>query len=297
MKTLSHRQAVVLMVLCTLMWSIAGVVTRQLESARSFEVTFWRSAFTAIALIPLLAWLRGPMPLWRTVRAGGRALWLSAACWCAMFTAFMVAVTLTTVANVLVTLALAPLMTALMARFVLKHRLPPRTWGAIVVAGIGIAWMYGADVVGGEARHLIGVVIALVVPLAAATNWTLLQHLARRGAAAVAQDMLPAVLLGAVLSSVLTLLPALPLAASQTDIAWLGLLAVVQLAIPCLLAVIVARTLSAPECSLIALLEVVFGVTWAWIGGGESPSAAVLGGGLLVVGALAANEALALRTR
>ena len=75
----------------------------------------------------------------------------------------------------------------------------------------------------------------------------------------------------------------------------LALLGVVQLAIPCLMAVAVARVLSAPEISLLGLLEVVFGVAWAWLGAGEAPSAAVLGGGLLVLAALAGNEAMALR--
>ena len=47
--------------------------------------------------------------------------------------------------------------------------------------------------------------------------------------------------------------------------------------------------------SLLGLLEVVFGVLWVWLGTEEAPSMAVLGGGALVLGALAANEALALR--
>ena len=49
---LSHTQAVFLMVAVTLMWSIAGVVSRQLESAARFEVTFWRSAFTFVSTEP-----------------------------------------------------------------------------------------------------------------------------------------------------------------------------------------------------------------------------------------------------
>jgi drug/metabolite transporter (DMT)-like permease len=56
-----------------------------------------------------------------------------------------------------------------------------------------------------------------------------------------------------------------------------------------------SRALSAPEAALLALLEVVFGVLWAWWGADEAPSIAVLGGGLLVVGALAGNELLSLR--
>ena len=131
------------MVAATLMWSIAGVVTRHLEAARSFEVTFWRSAFAALCMALLLWWLRGAAPLWRVLRQGGLTLWISGACWCVMFTAFMLALTLTSVANVLITMALGPLFTALLSRVVLRHALPWRTWVAIAMAGAGITWMYG----------------------------------------------------------------------------------------------------------------------------------------------------------
>ena len=294
---LTHSRAVWLMVLVALMWSIAGVVTRQLDSARSFEVTFWRSAFNSLALLALLSWQRGPAALWHSLRTGGRALWISGVCWCVMFTAFMVAVTLTTVANVLITMSIAPLLTALMSRLWLGHRLATRTWGAIVVAGIGIAWMYGREVSGSDPRHLLGTAVALAVPVAAAVNWTLLQQLKGRthSAAGAGCDMLPAVLVGALLSAAVTFPLAVPFAASAFDLGWLAMLGVVQLAIPCLLAVMVAQVLNAPEISLLGLLEVVFGVVWAWLGAGEQPSAAVIGGGLLVLGALAANETLALR--
>jgi hypothetical protein len=97
-----------------------------------------------------------------------------------MFTAFMLALTLTSVANVLVTMSIGPLFTALASRFVLGHRLATRTWGAIALAGLGIAWMYGHEVSAGDPRHLLGTLVALAVPLAAATNWTLLQHLSGR---------------------------------------------------------------------------------------------------------------------
>jgi drug/metabolite transporter (DMT)-like permease len=289
---MSHRQAVVTMIAVTLMWSIAGIVTRHLEAARSFEVTFWRSAFCALALVPLLVWHMGASRLRQVLRRGGRMLWLSAACWCVMFTAYMLALTLTTVANVLITLSLAPLFTALASRLALGHRLPRRTAVAIVVAGAGIAWMYGHQVGGGQARHLLGTAVALAVPLAAAVNWTLLQH--RRDAPG-ARELLPAVLLGALLSAALVLPAAWPFAASAHDLGLLALLGTLQLAVPCLLAVAVARVLSAPEASLLALLEVVFGVAWVWLGAGEAPGTAALGGGLLVLGALGANEALALR--
>ena len=87
------------------------------------------------------------------------------------------------------------------------------------------------------------------------------------------------------------------LRASGHDLALLGLLGVVQLAIPCLLAVWLARVLPGPEIALLALLEVIFGVAWAWLGAGEAPGSAALTGGTLVIAALVGNELLALRTR
>ena len=288
---MTHGRAVVTMIVVTLMWSIAGVVTRHLEVARSFEVTFWRSAFTVLALAVLLPAIRGRATLLRSLRDGGRTLWISGACWCVMFTAFMVAITLTSVANVLVTMAIAPLLTALISRVLLGHRLAARTWAAIAIAGIGIAWMYASEVSGADAKQLLGTLVALAVPIAAAVNWVVIQHTRSRADI----DLLPAVLIGAGISALLTLPFSLPFAASAHDLGLLALLGVVQLAIPCLMAVAAARHLSAPEASLLALLEVIFGVAWAWLGAGETPAAHVLGGGALVLGALAANEALALR--
>jgi drug/metabolite transporter (DMT)-like permease len=290
---MSHRRAVALMIVVTLMWSIAGVVTRHLEAARSFEVTFWRSLFNAVALAVMLVALRGAGPLWRSIRGGGRTLWISGLCWSVMYTAFMVAITLTTVANVLVTMATAPLITALLARVALGHRLAWRTWAAIFAAALGIGWMYAQEVSGAEPRHLLGTAVALGVPLASALNWTVLQHSSRREGAP--QDLLPAVLIGAVLSAAVTLPLSVPFAASAHDMGLLALLGVVQLAVPCLLVVTIARVLPAPEVALLALLEVIFGVLWAWWGAGEAPSAAVLGGGSLVLGALVANEMLGLK--
>ncbi|MBC7958053.1 MAG: DMT family transporter [Cytophagales bacterium] len=297
---MTHGRAVALMVLCTLLWSIAGVVVRHLDSARSFEVTFWRSAFNALALAVALYWMRGPA-LWRNLLRSPWPLWVSGACWTVMFTAFMVAVTLTTVANVLITMALGPLITALFSRIFLKNRLAWRTWAAIGVAGAGIAWMFGQGASGGS---LLGTAVALAVPVAAAINWTVLQHV-NHGVgdttedttedATDAQDMLPAVLIGAVFSSLLTLPLAYPFQATAHDVSWLALLGIVQLAIPCLLVVQLSRVLPAPELSLLGLLEVIFGVLWAWWFAGEQPGSTALSGGALVIGALIANELVALR--
>jgi drug/metabolite transporter (DMT)-like permease len=291
---LTHSKAVLLMIAITLMWSIAGVVTRHLESAKSFEVTFWRSFFTLLSLLVILPLFQG-REVFTRIRRAGRFLWLSGVCWSIMFTAFMLALTMTSVANVLVTMALGPFLTALIARVFIGHRIAPRTWVAIAVAGVGIAWMHGSQVnLGGGAAQFAGTLVALLVPMAAAVNWTVVQRSQAHGEKI---DLVPAVLVGAAISSLLTLPLAFPFAATPHDIGLLALLGLVQLAIPCVLSVVCARVLKAPEMALLALLEIIFGIILAWVGAGEVPAATVLTGGMLVIGALVINELMGWRQR
>ena len=85
-------------------------------------------------------------------------------------------------------------------------------------------------------------------------------------------------------------LPALPMAFVLILLGiegwWLAGLGVWQLAVPCVLAVVCARVLKPTEVSMLALLEVLFGIVLAWLGAGEVPSPAVWQGGALVLGAL-----------
>lgn len=282
---LSHNRAVAGMLVVTLMWSTAGVVTRYLDAARSFEVTFWRALFTAVALLLILPLLKGKR-VFANIRYAGTAFWISGVCWSVMFTAFMVALTMTSVANVLITLSLGPLFTAVIARCFIGYHIPVRTWIAIVVAGAGIAYMYGAQLASGQ---LAGTLVALCVPIAGATNWTVTQRAHAQGSNV---DLVPALFVGAILSSVVTLPLAWPLQATGHDLGLLAFLGVFQLAVPCVLSVMCASVLKAPELSLLALLEVVFGIVLAWVGANEVPTPSVVMGGSLVVGALLVNELL-----
>ena len=288
---LRHAQAVALMVGVTAMWSVAGVVTRHLEQARSFEVTFWRSFFTLLSLLLILPLWQG-RGVWSRMPWRSPYFWLSGVCWSVMFTAFMLALTLTAVANVLVTMALGPLFTALITRLFLGHQLPQRTWWAIVLAGVGIGWMYGSQLRLGEPHFLMGSLVALCVPIAGSVQWTLVQKSHAEG---LDLDLVPSVLLGALISTVSTLPMAWPFQASWHDVGLLAGLGVFQLAIPCALSVLCARVLKAPEVALLALLEIVFGIALAWLGANEAPQPNVLFGGVLVLSALLLNEWLGWR--
>jgi drug/metabolite transporter (DMT)-like permease len=94
---------------------------------------------------------------------------------------------------------------------------------------------------------------------------------------------------------VMTLPLALPMQSSAQDLTWLFVLGLAQLAVPCVLAVIAARTLRAAQISLLSQLEVLFGISLAWWLAGEVPAPNVLTGGVLVLGALVVNSWLDLR--
>ena len=186
------------MVAATAMWSIAGVVTRMLESVQSFELTFWRSLFTAICLFIFLRVLQGPGVLRRLLQSP-KQLWLSGVCWSVMFTAFMVALTLASVAEVLVTMSVGPLLTALVARIFYKQTIQLTTWLAIGIAGAGMFWMYAqpASATSSYPNFLAGLswgtLIGFLVPTAAAVNWCVVQEAQKTGDSL---DLLPAVLVG-----------------------------------------------------------------------------------------------------
>lgn len=285
----SHQRAILLMIIAPTLWSIAGVFTRHLDAARGFEVTFWRSFFSGIFVGTALIYQQGLGNAIGTVRAAGRYGILSGLMWSVMFVCFMIALTKTTVANTLIVMSVSPLLTAFLAWMILRQHIPQRTWIAIAGAFVGILWMFVSSLseVGGP--HLAGMLIAGAVPVAAAINFVTIKR------AGHGVDLIPAVLMGSVFSAALMLPLAWPLQASLHDIGILAILGFFQLGLPCMLMVRAMKSLSAPEVSLLALLEVLLGPLWTWLGAGEVPTQETLLGGAVVMGALMFNELAAMR--
>jgi len=278
-----HRRAILTMVLATFLWSIAGVFTRHLDGAKSFEVTFWRSLFCALTLVAWFIYTRGAAGSLTYVRASGRPGLISGLCWAVMFTCFMIALTLTSTANTLIVNALSPLFATILAWGVLKTPIATRTWLAIAAAFAGMVIMFASQAQASGAA-LFGMAVAFGVPVASAVNIVTL----KRSGAHV--DLAPAVLLGALVSCAITLPLSLPFVASGKDVLLLAILGVFQLGIPCVMMVRASAHLSAPEVALLGLLEVLMGPLWSWLGAGETPATSTLIGGAIVLAALVANE-------
>lgn len=284
----AHRRAVILMCIAATLWSVAGVVTRQLQAAHGFEVTFWRSVFAGLFVaVALLIQQRGKAVA--SVKAIGRLGLVSGLMWCVMFCCFMIALTLTTVANTLIVMSVSPLLTAFLAWLILHQRIAGRTWLAIAAAFGGMVWMFAGSLQQIDSRQLLGMTIAMGIPIAASINVVALKK------AGHGVDLIPAVLLGAVFSAILMLPLMWPSHISLHDLLLLAILGFFQLGFPCMLMVQASKTLSAPEIGLLGLLEVLLGPIWAWLGAGEVPAQATLVGGAIVLAALVANELAALR--
>ena len=280
---LTHRRALLLMICAAVLWSIAGVFTRHLDEVRGFEITFWRSLFTAIFVAATLFWQQNTK-VFSIIRNVGAIGVLCGLFWGIMFSCFMMALTMTTVANTMVVDSIVPFLTVILAWVFLKQRTPLRTWIAIMLASLGIVWMFAGSLAEFGNTHLAGMAVALMVPIAAASNFVILKKVGH------AMDLIPTVFLGAVFSACLMLPLALPLQASLHDIGMMAILGVFQLGLPCMLLVKASRSLTAPESSLIAMLEIVRAPLWTWLGAGEVPSQATLIGGAFVLAALMWNE-------
>ena len=193
----AHRRAIILMIIAPALWSTAGVVTRhlspELQAGGRFEITFWRSLFAAIFVGGYLVLIQRDLA--GSLRRAGVAGLMSGCMWATMFTAFMLALTLTSTANTLIVLAIAPLVTALLARAVLHAPISLRTWAAILIAMAGIGAMFAGSLRIESSASVLGMVIALGAPLASAVNVVILK---KRGQSV---DLVPAVFLGGIISA------------------------------------------------------------------------------------------------
>ena len=271
------------MIVAAICWSSGGYLVRQLSIVNAWEIVFWRSLFMSVFVAGVLLVMHGRrMPA--AVRAVGIPGLLSGLLLSATFFLFIGSLTRTTVANTFVLMSVTPLFAALAGWFVLRERVPLRTWLAMAIALAGILVMVGGGIEAGETT---GNLMALGVSVCFAAQLTVL----RKFHATV--DMLPQVMIAGLWSLLPAFVVSAPFSANRADLAILVVMGCVQLGVGCLLATAASRALSASELSLLALLEPILGPLWVWVLMGEDPGIPALAGGAIVLCAVLANEAVA----
>ncbi len=276
----SHESSAALGVLFAIgaatVFSTAGVIVRHIDLP-SWDIAFWRSLLLVVTILPLLLWQ------WRTVwadtRNAGRALFLSALTMAGSAIAFILALGLAPVANVLIVFGATPFITALLARLFLHEPLHLHTLVTMVVATGGLALSVAGSLKGGAA---VGMAVAFIVVLCMSANYVIVRH--RRDV-----GMAPALALAGVISAAAAFPFASPIRLDAEQVPWLLALGPGQLAGGLLLYMASLKRIPAGRAALLGLIELVLGPLWVWLVYGERPGDLTLAGGAIVIGAAAAN--------
>jgi len=257
-------------------FSTAGVIVRHI-GLPAWDVSFWRSAFLVVTVLPLLFWQR--RGVLADMRNAGSSLLLSAVFLAGSFVAFILALGLAPVANVLLMFGATPFATALLARLFLDEPLHRHTIAAMAVAVLGLALSVAGSL---QAEALAGMAVAFIVVLCMSGNYVVVRH--RRDI-----SMVPAIWLAGLISGLAALPFAEPGNVTWSQLPWLLALSPGQLAGGLLLYVASLKRIPAGRAALLGLLELVLGPIWVWLFDGEKPADLTLLGGAIVIGAAAAN--------
>ncbi len=241
----------------------------------SWSMVFWRGFLLMVVLTLALAVIyRGrTLALFLAIGQTGLAI---AALFALGSVLFILALHNTSVANTLVIVAAAPLITAILCWLFLSEPVPTRTWLAILGAFAGIAILVSDSRHGGT---LGGDLAALGTAACMAGALSLIRR-------ARALNMVPAMALSGGLSALLVLPIASPFSIAPGEVWILLVLGVVVLPVSFGLTSLGPRYLPAPEVALILLLETVLGPFWVWLVLAETPSVRALIGGAVVIAAL-----------
>ncbi|MGA0541778.1 DMT family transporter [Neotabrizicola sp. VNH66] len=279
---MSYRLSVLLCVSAAVLWSLNGLVIRQIEEAGTWAVLFWRSLGTLPVLGLWIVMASGGHPL-RQIRATGRWGILGGLALVAAFGGAIFAFQTTTIANAVFLFSASPLIAAVLARLLLNEPVRPATRAAIALAACGVFLMVRDGLSGGA---MAGNIAALCSAAGFATFTVALR------AGRVAQTM-PVSFLGSLFALIAAALmlgisgeDAVPPAA---DIAISMAMGTVLLAGGMILYTIGSRTLSAAEATLLSQGEVILAPIWVWAVMGETASPATLTGGAVIVSAIALN--------
>jgi drug/metabolite transporter (DMT)-like permease len=272
--------------LAALCWSLGGVIARFVEASDAWTVVFWRSAFAAIFLLGFMLWRDGPRGTVRLFRAMGVPGLAVACCFAVATSSFVLALAYTTVANILLLQAGAPLFAALLAFVLFGERISTASWLAIAAVIFGVGVMVSASLSGSVSMVGDGLALAIVLVFSIATVLT------RRYAHV---RMTPAMCLGTVIAGLVAATQASTLYVSAADMGFLIAFGAVNLGLGLAFFATGARMIAAVYAALLATFEPLLGPVWVWLVHGEVPAGRTLLGGAIVFAALLIHIGLEFR--
>ena len=198
---------------------------------------------------------------------------------------FLISIQNTNVANTLIMIAMAPMLSAVLGAIFLKENPDKKTWIAILITFLAAIYIFYDSI---QLGNILGDIFGFVTALGLAIGAVIIRS-------AKEKNLVPSAMIGKLLVAVFALFFVKDLELINTDIFIVPLMCILCVAIPFVLVTIAPRFITAAEVNLFFLLETIFGPIWVWLVIKEQPSLETIIGGIIIILTLAIHSSLALK--
>ena len=198
---------------------------------------------------------------------------------------FVVSIQNTNVANTLVMIATAPMISAILGAIFLKEPPDKKTWISIFITFLAIIYIFFDSLkLGNFYGDILGFITALGLAVGAVTIRS-----------AKSKNLVPAAVVGKLFVAIFALFFIESFLLIDNDLLIIPLMCILCVAIPFVLVTIAPRFIPAAEVNLFFLLETIIGPIWVWLIIKEQPSIETLYGGAIIIGTIAIHSFLKLK--
>ena len=198
---------------------------------------------------------------------------------------FVVSIQNTNVANTLVMIATAPMISAILGAIFLKEPPDKKTWISIIITFLAIIYIFFDSIkLGNFYGDILGFITALGLAVGAVTVRS-----------AKSKNLVPAAVVGKLIVATFALFFIESFVLIDKDLYIIPLMCIMCVAIPFVLVTIAPRFIPAAEVNLFFLLETIIGPIWVWLIIKEQPSIETLYGGAIIITTIAIHSFLKLK--
>jgi drug/metabolite transporter (DMT)-like permease len=198
---------------------------------------------------------------------------------------FLVSIQNTNVANTLVMVAMAPMISAILGGIFLKEVPDKKTWVAILITFFSAIYIFYDSI---QLGNFFGDIMGLVTATGLAINAVLVRSAKDR-------DLLPSAVLGKLCVAIFAFFFVESFDLVGNDMIYIPLMCILCVAIPFVLVTIAPRFIPAEEVNLFFLLETIIGPIWVWMIIKEQPSIETVQGGIVIIVTIAIHSFLKLK--
>ena len=193
---------------------------------------------------------------------------------------FILSIQNTNVANTLVMVAMAPMISAILGSIFLKEIPDLKTWIAIIITLIAVAYIFHDSI---EMGKFYGDLFGLITAFGLACNAVIARYAKNR-------DLVPSAVIGKLCVAIFAFFFVDTFALVEKDIIFVPLMCIMCVAIPFVLVTIAPRFIPAEEVNLFFLLETIIGPFWVWLVINEQPSIETIQGGTIIILTIAVHS-------